>query len=69
MRSTLFRQEAIDSLRDRHLGDALTARPVALSLLTALSVLVALVVSLVRLDRRIHAQRRMSPAISRRRMG
>jgi len=42
MRSTLFRQEAVDSQRDRHLGDALTARPVALSLLTALSVLVAL---------------------------
>jgi membrane fusion protein len=42
MRSTLFRQEAVDSLRDRHLGDALAARPVALSLLTTLSVLVAL---------------------------
>ena len=42
MRSTLFRQEAVDSLRDRHLGDALTARPLSLSLLTALSVLVAL---------------------------
>jgi membrane fusion protein len=42
MRTTLFRPEAIDAMRDRHLGDALTARPVALSLLTALGVLVAL---------------------------
>jgi membrane fusion protein len=42
MRSTLFRQEAVDALRDRHLGDALMARPVALSALTALGVLVAL---------------------------
>ena len=42
MRSTLFRQEAIDALRDRHLGDALTVRPLALSLLTTLGVLVAL---------------------------
>jgi membrane fusion protein len=42
MRPTLFRQEAVDALRDRHLGDALTARPLALSVLTALSVLVAL---------------------------
>jgi|KBSMisStandDraft_5_1062788.scaffolds.fasta_scaffold03335_10 membrane fusion protein len=46
MRSTLFRQEAIDSLRDRHLGDALTARPLALSVLTGLSGLVALAVLL-----------------------
>jgi hypothetical protein len=46
MRSTLFRQEAIDSLRERHLGDTLAARPMALSILTALSVLVALVVLL-----------------------
>jgi hypothetical protein len=67
MRSTLFRQEAIDSLRDRHLGDALTARPLALSLLTALSVLVALVLSFG-LIANTHA-RRMSRAISRRRMG
>src|SRR5262245_56719572 len=42
MRSTLFRQEAVDAVRDRHLGDALTARPLALSLLTALGALVAL---------------------------
>ena len=46
MRSTLFRQEAIDAQRERHLGDALTARPLALSLLTALGVLVALAVVL-----------------------
>jgi len=42
MRSTLFRQEALDSFRDRHLGEVLLARPVALSLLTALSVFIAL---------------------------
>ena len=42
MRSTLFRQEALDSFRDRQLGDVLLARPLALSLLTALGVLVAL---------------------------
>lgn len=41
MRSTLFRQEALDSHRDRQLGDVLLARPVALILLTAVSVLVA----------------------------
>ena len=42
MRSTLFRQEVVDALRERHLGNTLTARPVALSLLTLLSVLMAL---------------------------
>jgi membrane fusion protein len=42
MRSTLFRQEALDSHRDRQLGDVQLARPVALSVLTTLGVLVAL---------------------------
>jgi membrane fusion protein len=42
MRSTLFRQEALDSQRDRQLGDVLLARPVALSVLTTLGVLIAL---------------------------
>ncbi|HEU0201145.1 MAG TPA: HlyD family efflux transporter periplasmic adaptor subunit [Burkholderiaceae bacterium] len=46
MRSTLFRQEALDSHRDRQLGDVLLARPVALSLLTTLGALVALAVVL-----------------------
>jgi membrane fusion protein len=41
MRPTLFRQEALDSQRDRQLGDVLLARPVALSILTFAGVLVA----------------------------
>lgn len=42
MRTTLFRQEALDSQRDKHLGDVLLARPLALSLLTGLGALIAL---------------------------
>lgn len=65
MRSTLFRQEAIDSHRDRQLGDVQLARPVALSVLTTLGALVALGVVLfgffAEYTRKVHVAGYLAP--------
>jgi membrane fusion protein len=42
MRSTLFRQEALEAHHSKQLGEVFLARPLALSLLTTLGVLIAL---------------------------
>ena len=44
MRRALFRQEALDFRREKLLGDVVLARPLSVSLLTSIAVLIALTV-------------------------
>jgi membrane fusion protein len=66
MRSTLFRQEALDAQRDRQLGDVLLARTVALSILTILGVLLGLAVVLfaafAQYTRKVHVPGFLAPS-------